>query len=270
MQLRKLLTCLLLLSAGLTIALIPEGSSQQFTTSTTLLTSIWTQTTTYYSESYYSATSTSVAISSVTAQMTSYDIYKSCYFFSTAFESAVRTVHIHFSGGFDALYILDASDLSYMFEFATGACFPAHYRLLKVPLSSSGDFHVSLPPSDNPYLLFLRTWGRAGNPPTVYLTIGPISVSEVTSTVPIEKASASTGTITLTSLTTLEVPFMQTYGSWIVAAIIAAVVLVLLLISLNDHDRNEEGQTLMRKRNVESLFVVGRERFELSTTCIDR
>ena len=223
---------ILLLSSVLTMALIPEASSQQFTTSTTLLTGTWTQTTTYYSESYYSATSTSVSTSTITAQMTSYDTYKSCYFFSTAFESAALTVHIHFSGGFDALYILDASDLSYTFEFANGACFPAHYRFQKVPLSSSGDFHVSLPPSDNPYLLFLRTWGPAGNPPTVYLTIGPISVSEVTSTVPIEMASASTGTTTLTFFTTLEVPFKQTYGNWIMAVIIAAFVLVLLFLAL--------------------------------------
>jgi hypothetical protein len=229
-----ILVTILLLSSALTIALIPEASSQQFTTSTTLLTIIWTQTTTYYSESYYSATSTNVAISSVTAQMTSYDIYKSCYFFSTTFDSAAPTVHIHFSGEFPiaALYILDASDLSYTFEFPNGACFPAHYRFQKVSLSSSEDFTVSLPPTDNPYLLFLTTWGQAGNPPTVHLTISPVSVSEVTSTVPIEIASASAGTTTLTFFTTREVPFTQTDGNWRMAVIIASFVLVLLFLAL--------------------------------------
>lgn len=234
LKLMVTLLTILLLSSALTIALIPEASSQQFTTSTTLLTSTWTQTTTHYSESYYSETSTSVAISSVAAKMTGYDAYNSCYFFSTAFDSAAPTVHIHFSSAFPiaALYILDASDLSYTYEFATGGCFPAHYRFQKIPLSSSGDFDVSLPPTDNPYLLFLRTWGQAGNPPTLCLTIGPISVSEVTATVPIQMASASTGTTTLTFFTTLEVPFKQTHGNWIMAVIIAALVLVLLFLAL--------------------------------------
>jgi hypothetical protein len=216
------------------MALFPEASSQQFTTSTTFLTSTWTQTSIHYSESYYSETSTSVAKSFITAQMTGYDAYKSCYFFSTAFDSAAPTVHIHFSSEFPiaALYILDASDLSYTYEFATGACFPAHYRFQEVPLSSSGDFDVSLPPTDNPYLLFLRTWGQAGKPPTVYVTIGPISVSEVTATVPIQMASASTGTTTLTYITTLKVPFMQAYGDWITAVTIVGFVLILIFLAL--------------------------------------
>ena len=262
MQLRKLLVCLLLFASALTIALIPEASSQQFTTSTALQTSTWTQTSTNYFTntynvvSYSSSNSTSVGTLTITTQITNTQTYGApCYWFVLPFWSVGSTVHIHFSGSesWMSLYILDGSDLTSLSSiFSNGVCYPFTYRFVNRSPSSSGDFDVSLA-SDNPYFLFVETSGL-GNPPTFYLTIGPVSiVSSITTTALIESASLaegtsiSTGTTTLTSLTSLEVPFMQTYGSWIVTAIIAAVALGMVV--LYSRRKEQPKATKGRKRN---------------------
>ena len=68
-------------------------------------------------------------------------------------------------------------------------------------------------------------------PTTVTLSIGPIPATTYPTISVISIAMTLTTTSTTLTAATLEAPFMQTYGDWIVAAIIAALAVALLFFN---------------------------------------
>jgi len=93
--------------------------------------------------------------------------------------------------------------------------------------NASGSFEEHLEPMQNPWSLVVVAPTSAINP-TLTLTYGPImSEFEVTTMILLPSSfTPMTVTTTLAFLTTVEVPFTQTYGSWIVAVILAVVISV--------------------------------------------
>ena len=112
MQLRKLLSCLLLLSAALVIVLIPDASSQQFTTSTAFLTSTLTQTLTSNSASQiYIPTLTTFETITNSPPVSSVDVNGRCSYVDAAGWFLVSgpefSVHVTYSASEPViLYIL--------------------------------------------------------------------------------------------------------------------------------------------------------------------
>jgi ribosomal protein L40E len=99
-------------------------------------------------------------------------------------------------------------------------------------ITGSGSFSVNLDTSQNPYGIFVIA-PLTNTPPVATETVSPVSgVYTGTATALIPEASTAPLTRTLTFATTLQVPFMQTYGGWVVAAIIGVLVIVVLFFAL--------------------------------------
>jgi hypothetical protein len=95
---------------------------------------------------------------------------------------------------------------------------------------TTGTFDVNLPQGD--YIMVMVA-PLSSQKPTAMLTSGyllGVGVNYTTETQSI--SSTTTGETTLKFFTTLEVPFTQTYGSWIVAAIIGVLILGFLFVNL--------------------------------------
>jgi uncharacterized membrane protein len=220
---------------------MPNASSQQFTTSTWFSTSTLTQTGTSYSASYYSVNSTAATTWIITAYIN--NRVGSCYLRWMFFNSTGMPLHVDYSTSQPmVLYILNFFDWG-LWALNSGAGFtdPCHPTLVvyQASISSSGSFGVNLPTSGNSYALLLVATQFIN--PTITLTIGPtMVVFAATATTAIPIASTTTGTITLTFYTTLQVPFIQTYGSWIVAGILAILVIVALIVALKKRKRAEK------------------------------
>jgi len=239
-QRTRTLVIVLLLSSALTIELIPNVSSQQYTTSTSITTSSLTRTATYYSKSYYAITSTETGMLTTTANFT-YVALGNCYSGTFIFVNATGPTHLDYStSGPLTLYVLNwssavqwmSSSLAFVSLCAPAASILYQERILAISginYPVSGRFNIDLPSSGNPYVIYLT--GQSSNL-AVTLTISPVLVAQTTTaTASIPKTITTSATTTLTFATTLEVPFIQTYGYLIVAAVVAVLLLGLLFFT---------------------------------------
>ena len=212
MQLRKLLSCLLLLSAALVIVLIPDASSQQFTTSTAFLTSTLTQTLTSNSASQiYIPTLTTFETITNSPPVWSVDVNGRCSYVDAAGWFLVSgpefSVHVTYSASEPViLYILPgkAWNSDALVNLAADPCNPEGSVYHNAP-SSSGSFDVSgLLPSDGPFVI----WVVAGNEPSpTDFTVSYLSVKHSFSTVTsyVAVLSETSVTILVSSLQTIGV-----------------------------------------------------------------
>lgn len=246
------LVILLLLSSVLSV--LPSANSQQFTTTTSFLTSSTTQTLTSYSTSYYNLTSTSTATEQTKLQLAS---VQSCYEYAFPFNS---TGNMHFSyvaSGSMTIYLIDEG----VVEFAALAGIPLAplYAALRCDTADltemahttaatefmnaqsviisiesmgqpvSGSFSGQFDSFQNPWNLVVIA-PLSNTNASLVLTYGPIvSVSSTPQTISFPLESVITSTTTVTLSTVLAVPFMQTYGGWIIAAIVAVCLIVAVI-----------------------------------------
>ena len=193
-----------------------------------------TESNTYSLESFYNVTSTTSGTATLTETFVSmsWGQQVTCYVGLTgSFNSLGEPVHIHYEASVPAtMYLLDAYDFSNLWTSFLGAS-PCSINSSRFQgsLTAVGDYDVNLPASDNPYLFVLVA--PYGAPiPTVTITIGPmwtISSSAFTATA----INVNVYTTTITSITQLELSFTQLYGSWIVAATLAVVIIVAVLLA---------------------------------------
>lgn len=250
-------TVLLVLTIILAVASIPSATSQQFTTSTSILTSSLTQTTTYNLMSFTTSTWTGSGTSTTEAVFRSYlftSMTASCYLFdpypSFAFNSTGMT-HVEYSvNGPMTLFIFSAGQNPFavisilLSAYASSACNAAnnapyvtdypHYSwdISAASYPATGSFDVNLPPKDNPYFYGMLC-PLSDSSPTATLSISPllgVYANTATSTIPTTLLKTSVTTLTFRS--TLEVPFMQTYGSWMAVVIVGALVVAVLFFAL--------------------------------------
>ncbi|MGO9644789.1 MAG: hypothetical protein ACLPY5_08595 [Candidatus Bathyarchaeia archaeon] len=232
-----------MLSSALTIALIPNASGQQYTTSTSIVTSSLTQMITYSSESYQTVASTETGtITTIVAFTISLSpvVGTICYPSDFVFVNTTGTTQIEYSVNEPmTLYVLNwpsaaqwVSSINAFTFLGGGECtIPASlvtYQERILALSGSypvsGSFNLNLPSTGNPYLIYLA--GEKPNP-TATLTVSPaLTAQTTTATISIPMTLTTTGNTTLTYYNTLEVPFMQTYGNLTAAIIILAVVIL--------------------------------------------
>lgn len=237
-----LVTGLILIVSVLALA-GPNVRSQQFTTSTSFVTSTnieysaQTESITLYSESYYTVTS----VSSSTATLTDEFATTSrgggpCYISPTGgFNSTGASIYVHYEAAQPVtLYVLDIHDMEEGLTAGYGmGCGPFSWRD-RISEGASANIKLRLPKSDNPY--FLAFVAPYLSSPIIYVTVGPMSTrSSATLTTSVSIAGFSTITGTLTTPTTftfrtkLAVPFMQTYGNWLMSGVLTAVLVVVVL-----------------------------------------
>jgi hypothetical protein len=221
---------ILLLAAAFSLLLFPSVISQNFTTSTTFVTGTLTQTVTFSSGSV-------MAVFDRTARGTLAIITQvgNCYTSpigpllpgsptAPRFNVTGSAIHVEYSS-FQPVtaYFLSAAQLAVWLEGASNC------KSSITPQSGpslTGSFDVNdTSPSHNPYtLLFTST-----TPTVVSVSVGPIALGiTVTATTFVELISVKTNVVTTSYLVTLEVPFAQTYGGWMVAAILATAFLGLV------------------------------------------
>ena len=212
MQFRKLLTCLLLLSAALTVILIPEASSQQFTTSTAILTSTLIQTLTSNSASQINFTSTTVEM--ITDSNNPYwAIGPTCYYADVVSAFQVLgpefSVHVTYSASEPViLHILSLntwrSDVYGNLTAAAATCNPEGSVYHTVP-SSSGSFDVSgLSPSDGPFYIWAVVNNEINSPTAFTISYLSVEYSRSTATTYVTALLETSVTILVSSLQTIE------------------------------------------------------------------
>jgi hypothetical protein len=134
-----------------------------------------------------------------------------------------------------ALSIMNtAAALNSVYEIYPNACnvpvpsSSSNYLIGQISASSyptSGTFSVTLPQGG---YTFVMVAALSNQNPTATLTNGYVTQSGLNVTTGTESISSTiTGVTTFTFSTQLEVAFTQTYGSWIVAAIVISVIVLL-------------------------------------------
>jgi len=227
------LVIVLLLSSVLTVGLIPNVSSQQFTTSTSFLTSSLTQITTYYVTTFTGLTT--AGIQTITASASFEPLQGACSIGLVTFTAATGPTHFEYSAnGPMMLYVVNETTLmmwsSSMFG---GNCAPTFGNWTSYKLSSqsypvTGSFDLSLPSLGNPYAAVFVAPASAS--PAATLTVGPVLALQTKSmTASILVTIPSSVTTTLIFATTLAGPSTQTYSDWIVGVVFAIIILGLLL-----------------------------------------
>ena len=150
-----------MLSSILTI--IPTATGQQFTTSTSFLTILAMQTTTYSIVSFTTTTSTGAGVATFTEDYYSTNTSAPCEVVLLGTFNSTGPMHFGYSvHGQTTLYILTGRSRSAMSELETvttiAGCssvvslfgLPSYTRLISG--AGSGSFDLSLPPADNPYI----------------------------------------------------------------------------------------------------------------------
>lgn len=134
------------------------------------------------------------------------------------------------------IYLADfGSVAAYIAAAPLSDCQPVPHSFQRIVSSyiypTSGNFSLSLP---------MGTYGiisiapLAASSPTLTMVIEPVLATQIlTQTLSFTLASTQSSTATQTFLTTLEVPFVQTYGDWIVAIIVVVLVFGVLLVLAN-------------------------------------
>ena len=230
-----------MLSSAVTIGLIPNGSAQQYTTSTSFLTSAMTHTTSAsYVASYYTTTSTGITTQTKTVNLSGSESGSECYNIVVFFNST-GTTHITYSANEAmTIYVIDGVKLmaltflilSGRSQYTTASyCDPntlsqiAYGQPISISGPTSGSFDEYFEPTVGYGFLIEAPLSDVN--PAVTLTYGPVLASSTTTSEIFALTSWSiTATSTLTFVTSLEVPFTQTYGSWIVVIILAVVISV--------------------------------------------
>jgi len=256
-KLTRNLFIVLFVWSALTVGLIPNASSQQFTTSTSILTSSLTQTATYNLFSFTTSTWTgngtftgSVEFGTI-GNATDFHCAISWGQFNstgmTHLEYSVigpMTFFIYASGGLNSfanalspLAVVGAAEGLKGCNAANDAPQWSNYPHYSWDISATsypaaGSFNVNLPPNLNPYYYGMIV-PRSKSYLTGTLSISPlwgVYTNTATSTIPTTLLKTSVTTLTFRS--TLEVPFMQTYGSWIAAVIVGTLVVAMLFFAL--------------------------------------
>jgi len=243
--------------------MIPGANSQQFTTTTSLLTtaiavtSTFTQTRT--NTSYSVLTSVSTGSGTLTG---TYNAYRSlqgtvCSFPLVGFFNSTGMTHFEYSVGDPmTLYILSGqftpAALAGILEepdcytpYLAYVDWPSYVQQISAgSYPTSGSLNLTLPTASNPYTYVMVAPLSEGSP-TATLTISPIYgtyTNITTSTIAATSATTSSTTLTflttLASVTTLEVPFTQTYGGWVIGII----GVVAIAVTLNSRRRSNRGR----------------------------
>lgn len=240
-RLTRNLTIVLLLSSVLN--LIPAASSQQLTTTTSFLTTASTETITSLSESYYNTTETNTQTVTTSANFLEFlpIAYgtSGCWSGLMTFNSTGNnheTQFVYTASASMTIYLADfGSVATYIAAAPLSDCQPVPHSFQRIVSSyiypTSGNFSLSLP---------MGTYGiisiapLAASSPTLTMVIEPVLATQIlTQTLSFTLASTQSSTATQTFLTTLEVPFVQTYGDWIVAIIVVVLVFGVLLVLAN-------------------------------------
>jgi hypothetical protein len=141
-------------------------------------------------------------------------------------------IELSFMGGVVWPIPLFTCDTESLTQMARASVFGDGIVSISSQSALSGNFDESLDPIQNPWMLALVAPIFDANP-SLTLTYGPVvSKFVVTATASIPVTSTGTGATTLTLVTTLELPFMHTYGSWLAIPIIAALVIVIIWLGL--------------------------------------
>lgn len=223
-----------MLSSALTVGLIPSASSQQYTTSTSVFTSSFSQTTTAYS---YAVTSVTVTGTGTDTETASFSNFAQCNIEVGVLDifGASGVTHFEYSAsGPMTLYVMDEATMNSWLTFSsflTSQCEPLGGNWIRYRLGSAyplqGSFDLNLP--SNYYAVVFAAPSTTINP-TAMATVSPVAYAQVTSmTSTTSMIYVISGTTTLTFSTVLEVPFMQTYGSWIVTAIAILAIAALIV-----------------------------------------
>jgi hypothetical protein len=228
LQIRTVIALIILVLSALSIISIPIAESQQLTTSASFFTTTRIQTSESYWTSYYYTNVTTTAIATGAVSLSNENSGGRCEYYGTPFNSLGEPIHLTFTANQPTtIYILDSADLSQISMFPCGA---ASYRWMSGPPSLSGDFYVNLPTSGNSYFMIIVTGnGSSTVSPYVDNTIGPvgfINPISATSTLSTQVAFTVVTTTSVVSATTFL--FTQSYGSWIIAAMIAIILLGVL------------------------------------------
>ena len=232
------LVILLLLSSILTI--IPTASSQQFSTVTSLLTTLVTQTTIHSIVSFSTTTSTGTGIVTFTESYYGTATAAPCKLVLLGTFNSSGLMHFEYSvNGQTTLYILSGVSRSAMTELRTATMLagcssivslfglPSYTRLIMG--SGSESFDLNLPPADNPYIYAIITPASQAVP-NGSLAISPLSA---TNTIALSYTTTSTELFTIAStvgsLSSIE---LRPYGggAWIGLGIFALIILFVLYL----------------------------------------
>jgi len=246
--------------------LAPNVNSQQFSTSTSLLTSSFTQPMTYYQPT--------VTVTSFTIETTEVDTISSghwgnvpniCFFASTSLSLGSAPAQIEYSvstpvtlevwdeaamGLWGIAYYIPSNMNQYACTPIGVGAFGLEYQ---TSLSGTGSFDLN--PSQFPYQdtqgygIVLTAPFASPTPPTATVSLGPCQlVLSVTENTSIPLISTIAGVTTLTSLSTLQLSVIQSYGDWIVGVVIVAVIAVIVLLLVNRRKRQSKRKPHRRKR----------------------
>jgi len=243
-RLRHRFVILLLLSSILTI--IPTANSQQFTTSTSFLTTLATQTTTYSTVSLTTTTSTGAGAATFTEGHYSTNAGAPCEVVLLGTFNSTGPMHFGYSvNGQTTLYILSGRSRTAMTELRTVTTItgcssavslfglPSYTRLISG--FESGSFDLNLPPTDNPYIYAMITPASQAAP-NGRLTISPLwGTYTVAMNFTAASTELSTVPTTLISLTSMEA---QSYGSsgsddWIIGLCIVVLIVLFAVYLLH-------------------------------------
>jgi hypothetical protein len=186
---------------------------------------------TSYLTSYYTLGSTSTETILTTA---SFRDISGCYMSVLVFNS-LGTTHFEYSAkGPMVVYVLTESSLTdWLSVLWTGgqcsASTPTIYErsILSQSYPVSGSFDLSLP-SGNTYGIVLIAFPSETSP-AIQLSIGPVLLAQTTTaTTSIPVTSTATSARTLMFISTLELPLIHTYGSWMTAIIVGALVVAIV------------------------------------------
>ena len=263
-HLTRYLVIVLLFSSTLTI--IPGVSSQQFTTTTSLLTTTisvtgaFTQTRT--NTRYSFLTSVSTGNGTLTGTDNAFRSLQgtACSFPLVGFFNSTGATHFEYSvGGPMALYILSGqftlTTLAGMLAepdcstpFLAYVDWPSYVQQISAnSYPTSGSLNLTLPAASNPYS-YAMVAPLSDVFPTATLTISPIYgtyTSITTSAIEATWMASSSTTFTLlstfASATVLQVPFTQTYGGWIIGII--GIVVAISVFTFHSLRRRKGGRT---------------------------
>jgi hypothetical protein len=213
------------------VGLIPNGSSQQFTTSTTFLTG------TSYVTGFSYVTSAGLRTQTEAISFTGLG---GCgkVGLEAGFEASGITHFDYSASGPMQLYVVDAPTLIQWSSGPLGwiACAPSSGNWVRYSLGNgsplSGSFNLNLP-SNTYYIVCVAAYGS----PTASVVEGPVLVPQ-TETIPYSKPT----TFTITSVSVLQVSVAQSYGSWLLVFGVIVIIGIVLLFLVR-RNRSKEAAT---------------------------